>query len=200
MGLVYAAAFFLLAGELKDAITVLSTQVGDDQFAVAVARVYEGDDGPVLKEFIEDKLLPQAVREGNRWLATWAFWMLSKRDKAVRALIVSPLHPKCKSCRHKRFLSVAIVNHPYSFRSELKLISSRISLRYILLSVRPLHQNCNRSLSSQKIPLSSSSTNSSARNHCRLYAELPWSLPERSGSSSCIPRACTTAWGAICLH
>ena len=28
--------------------------------------------------------------EGNRWLATWAFWMLGRRDMAVRALI-SPL-------------------------------------------------------------------------------------------------------------
>ena len=58
------------------------------QLAIAVARVYEGDGGPVLKEFIEKKILPQALLEGNRWLATWAFWMLFQRDKAVRALIV----------------------------------------------------------------------------------------------------------------
>lgn len=84
----YAAAFFLLAGNLKDAVSVLSHQMGDYQLAIAVARVYEGDEGPVLREFLEQKILTQAAMEGNRWLATWAFWMLSKRDKAVRALVV----------------------------------------------------------------------------------------------------------------
>ena len=59
------------------------------QLAIAVARVYEGDDGPVLKEYLENNVLPKAVVDGNRWLATWAFWMLGKRDRAVRALVVS---------------------------------------------------------------------------------------------------------------
>jgi hypothetical protein len=74
---------------LKDAVNILSNQLGDTQLAIAVARVYEGDNGPVLAEFLTEKVLPQAAEEGNRWLATWALWMLGKRDKAVRALIVS---------------------------------------------------------------------------------------------------------------
>ena len=84
----YAAAFFLLADCLKDAVNVCINQLDDIQLAIAVARVYGGDDGPVLREILEDKVLPQAARDGNRWLATWAFWMLNQRDKAVRALIV----------------------------------------------------------------------------------------------------------------
>jgi hypothetical protein len=86
----YAAAFFLLADHLQDAVSVLSNQLEDIQLAIAVARVYEGDDGPVLTAFLKEKVLPQAAREGNRWLATWAFWMLGKRDNAVRALVVRP--------------------------------------------------------------------------------------------------------------
>jgi hypothetical protein len=86
----YAAAFFLLADHLQDAVCVLSNQLNDVQLAIAVARVYEGDDGPVLRQFLKDKVLPRAAREGNRWLATWAFWLLKKRDSAVRAL-VTPL-------------------------------------------------------------------------------------------------------------
>lgn len=70
-------------------MSVLSNQLNDVQLAIAVARVYEGDHGPVLKEFLEDKMLPDATIMGNRWMATWALWMLGKRDKAVRALIVS---------------------------------------------------------------------------------------------------------------
>ncbi|QDS72950.1 hypothetical protein FKW77_008419 [Venturia effusa] len=105
----YAAAFFLLGGNLKDAVTILSNQLGDTQLAIAVARVYEGDDGPVLAEFLAEKILPQAAEGGNRWLATWALWMLGKRDKAVRALI-SPLSnvispPETPNLQSKSFLT-----------------------------------------------------------------------------------------------
>lgn len=86
----YAAAFFLLADHLLDAMTVLHNQLGDTQLAIAVGRVYGGDDSPILLNFLRDKILPQAAREGNRWLATWAFWLLNKRDSAVRSL-VTPL-------------------------------------------------------------------------------------------------------------
>lgn len=62
--------------------------MNDPQLAIAVARVYEGDDGPVLRNFLEEKVLPLAVKEGNRWLVTWAYWMLRRKDFAVRALVV----------------------------------------------------------------------------------------------------------------
>lgn len=78
----------MLAGNLKDAVNVCSHQLNDIQLAIAIARVHEGDDGPVLQELLEEKVLPQAAIDGDRWLATWAFWMLKRRDKAVRALIV----------------------------------------------------------------------------------------------------------------
>ncbi|KAL8950590.1 MAG: hypothetical protein Q9183_007514, partial [Haloplaca sp. 2 TL-2023] len=84
----YAAAFFLLAGNLQDAVNVCLHQMRDLQLAVAIARVYEGDDGLVLRTLLEDKVLPQAALEGNRWLATWAFWLLGKRAMAVQSLIM----------------------------------------------------------------------------------------------------------------
>lgn len=58
------------------------------QLAIAVARVYEGDDGPVLRKLLRDDVLQMAAQQGNRWLASWAFWMLGRRDMAVRALVV----------------------------------------------------------------------------------------------------------------
>lgn len=63
--------------------------MGDIQLAIAITRAYEGDTGPVLREILEEKVLPLAASEGNRWMASWAFWMLGRRDMAVRALIVS---------------------------------------------------------------------------------------------------------------
>ncbi|KAL2144684.1 hypothetical protein VTI28DRAFT_8712 [Corynascus sepedonium] len=83
----YAAAFFLLADHLQDAVNVCLNQLKDLQLAIAVARVYEGDTGPVLRRLLQEEVLSIAAQEGNRWLASWAFWMLHRRDMAVRALI-----------------------------------------------------------------------------------------------------------------
>lgn len=85
----YAAAFFLLADNLAAAADVCINQLKDVQLAVAISRVYEGDEGPVLRKILHDDVLPLAAQEGNRWLASWAFWMLRRKDMAVRALIVS---------------------------------------------------------------------------------------------------------------
>ena len=85
----YAVAFFLLADNLASAVDVCLHQLEDLQLAVAVSRVYEGDGGPVLRKVLHDEILPLAAQGGDRWLASWAFWMLGRKDMAVRSLIVS---------------------------------------------------------------------------------------------------------------
>jgi len=105
----YAAAFFLLAGNLQGAVEVCANQLQDLQLAIAVARVYDGDESPTLRSLLEDRVLPQAALEGNRWLATWAFWMLGRRDMAVRALI-SPVFtlidtPETPNLQSRSYLS-----------------------------------------------------------------------------------------------
>lgn len=85
----YAAAFFLLGGSLKDAVSVCLRNLQDFQLAIALARVVEGDDnGPIFIDILKTTVIPIAFKEGNRWLASWAFWMLKRRDLAVRILIV----------------------------------------------------------------------------------------------------------------
>ncbi|OAA55964.1 WD repeat protein [Niveomyces insectorum RCEF 264] len=100
----YAAAFFLLADQLQDAVNVCLNQLQDLQLAITVARVYEGDQGPVFCKLLEEEVLSVAAQEGNRWLASWAFWMLQRKDMAVRALITpvytlieTPCSPDLKS-------------------------------------------------------------------------------------------------------
>ncbi|KAL1897565.1 regulator of (H+)-ATPase in vacuolar membrane [Ceratocystis pirilliformis] len=83
----YAAAWFLLGDCLQDAVSVCLKQLKDLQLAVAITRVYEGDNGPVLKKLLEEQVLPLAAEDGNRWLASWAFWMLQRKDMAVQTLI-----------------------------------------------------------------------------------------------------------------
>lgn len=89
ISLEYAASFFLLGGNLESAVEVCIHQIKDLQLAIAIARVYEGDGGPVLRKLLQDEVLSAAAQEGNRWMASWAFWMLGRKDMAVRALVVS---------------------------------------------------------------------------------------------------------------
>jgi len=85
----YAAAFFLLGGSLRDAVNVCTKQLGDFQLAVALARIVEqSSEGPVLQGILKDLVLPIAFELGNRWLGSWAFWLLHRRDLAVRILLV----------------------------------------------------------------------------------------------------------------
>ena len=87
----YAAAFFLLGDALSDAVNICLHQMKDLQLAITIARAYGGDDSPVLHRLIVDKVIPEAAETGNRWMASWAFWMINRRDKAVRSLI-SPVN------------------------------------------------------------------------------------------------------------
>lgn len=90
----YAAAFFILGGSLRDAVNVCLRQLNDFQLAIAVARVVErSDDGPVFRDILQNTVVPLAFRDGNRWLGSWAFWCLKRRDLSVRILIVSHLRP-----------------------------------------------------------------------------------------------------------
>jgi hypothetical protein len=83
----------MLAGSPKDAINVCLRQLDDWQLAVALARVVEGGtDGPLMRWILGETVIPLAFSGGHRWLATWAFWMLGRRDLAVRVLIVSRSH------------------------------------------------------------------------------------------------------------
>lgn len=85
----YAAAFFLLGNSLQDAVNVCLKQLEDFQLAIALARVVEqSNEGPILFGILNRTVLPHAFREGNRWLASWAFWLLHRRDLAVRIIIV----------------------------------------------------------------------------------------------------------------
>jgi len=73
-------------------VNVCIKQMGDFQLAIALARVGEnGDDGPILRDILLKTVIPLAFREGNRWLASWAFWILHRRDLAVQILL-TPLN------------------------------------------------------------------------------------------------------------
>ena len=79
----------MLSGCLKDAVAVCVKHLSDFQLAIALARVVEqSNEGPVFTDLLQNTVLPTAFKNGNRWLACWAFWMMRRRDLAVRILLV----------------------------------------------------------------------------------------------------------------
>ncbi|KAF8213200.1 WD repeat-containing protein [Mycena galopus ATCC 62051] len=116
----YAAAFFLLGGALQDAVKVCLKQLGDFQLAVALARVVEqSEEGPVLLGILNETVIPTAFREGNRWLASWAFWLLHRRDLAVR-ILVTPLEDVANS------LNITDIGDPHYDDPSLALLFSQL--------------------------------------------------------------------------
>ena len=83
----YAAAFFLLAEDAASATSLLASQCDDIMLAIAVARLYSGDESTVLRKLLEDRLMPQAKDKGDRWLMSWCHSILREKDEAAEALV-----------------------------------------------------------------------------------------------------------------
>jgi hypothetical protein len=107
----YAAAFFMLAGQPRDAIRICLRQMDDLEMAIMLARISDhrashpdsGERsileldrldserpvpvcGEMLREIIETTILPDAHKSGDRWLSHWAYWNLDQRGQAIRYL------------------------------------------------------------------------------------------------------------------
>lgn len=85
-----AASFFLLADSLKDSVNVICRQLKDIDLGIAVCRVYEGDNGPILAEFLTKEVLPTAIVDNDRWTTSYIYWKLRKQELAIKALITAP--------------------------------------------------------------------------------------------------------------
>ncbi|KAK1810500.1 regulator of (H+)-ATPase in vacuolar membrane [Friedmanniomyces endolithicus] len=83
----YAAAFFLLADDAASAVSLLAGQCGDAMLAIAVARLYSGDGSDVLRKLLEERLMPSAEKEGDRWLMNWCHSTLGEKREAAGALV-----------------------------------------------------------------------------------------------------------------
>ena len=84
----YAAAFFLLANDAASAIRILAGQCQDLPLAIAVARVYCDDGSPELMKFMEERVLPSARQEGDRWLLSWVHETMGHSHLAAQALVI----------------------------------------------------------------------------------------------------------------
>ncbi|KAF9350624.1 regulator of (H+)-ATPase in vacuolar membrane, partial [Mortierella sp. NVP85] len=80
----YAAAFFLLADKLQDAVNVCMKNLGDFQLAIAICRAYEQEErGPVLTQLLQGLLSTTT----DPWLLSLIHSMLGESLKAIRATL-----------------------------------------------------------------------------------------------------------------
>ncbi|KAI7875760.1 hypothetical protein K492DRAFT_136166 [Lichtheimia hyalospora FSU 10163] len=84
----YAAAFFLLADKLKDAVGVILKNLKDYHLAIAICRVYDGDNSPLLRDILTTHVLPHAIETNDRWLVSIVYTLLDEKREALRAMVV----------------------------------------------------------------------------------------------------------------
>lgn len=103
----HAAAFFLLAGALRDAIEVCLNKLNDIQLAMVIARLYEDDTSPPnLKRLLYEEILG-CDKDGNNadihkahpdpFLRSMALWILKDYAGSLNTLLltnVGSMHPQ----------------------------------------------------------------------------------------------------------
>lgn len=82
----YSAAWFLLAGSVKDAVSVCVRNVQDVDLALAVARICEGQRGPILEDLLKTNILQLAQEKGDRFLAFRCQELLGDAQQALDVL------------------------------------------------------------------------------------------------------------------
>ncbi|XP_045469484.1 dmX-like protein 2 isoform X5 [Harmonia axyridis] len=92
----HAAAFFLLAGNLKDAVEICINRLNDIQLAIIIIRLYEGDDN-MLKKLLYTEILG-CDEDGNNqdickahpdpFLRSMALWTLKDHQAALSTLLI----------------------------------------------------------------------------------------------------------------
>ena len=97
----HAAAFFLLADKLWDAVEVCVSRLGDMQLAFVITRLYEGDNGPVYRRLLKEcvlgtpaelsKSVPSSlVVSPDAFLRSMAHWLLQQYSGALETLLLAP--------------------------------------------------------------------------------------------------------------
>ncbi|KAI7828679.1 RAVE protein 1 C terminal-domain-containing protein [Gamsiella multidivaricata] len=80
----YAAAFFLLANRLQDAVNVCVKNLNDFQLAIAICRVYEPEErGPVLRQLLQDLVKTTT----DPWLLSLFYSMLGQPLNAIQVTL-----------------------------------------------------------------------------------------------------------------
>ena len=145
----HAAAFFLLAGSLKDAIEIIISKLDDIQLAILVGRLYEGvnDNNPPCVEMLLKKHVLGINEDTGAWdkgaahpdpfLRSIGFWIIRDYEASLSTLVQTGLgenHPKfCEDesvvLKKKAEVDPAVFNFYVYLRTHPLIMRQRVALR-----------------------------------------------------------------------
>ncbi|GMH22541.1 hypothetical protein Nepgr_024384 [Nepenthes gracilis] len=82
-----AISFFLLGGDTMSAVTVCAKTLGDEQLALVICRLVEGQGGPLERYLISKIILPSAIEKGDYWLCSVLEWVLGNYCQSLLILL-----------------------------------------------------------------------------------------------------------------
>jgi len=92
----HAAAFFLLANKLWDAVEVCVSRLHDLQLAFVIIRLYEGDGGPTYNRLLKENVLGipveskgSLVADSNPFLRSIAYWLTQQYSESLETLLAT---------------------------------------------------------------------------------------------------------------
>eukprot|EP01134_Creolimax_fragrantissima_P007867 CFRG7867T1 len=89
---VESAAFFLLAGNIRDAVSICVKNLKDMQMAVVVCRLYEGESGETMQWLLREHFLTKNEADRNIAMQSIGHWLLKDYPQALRCLFNEPWH------------------------------------------------------------------------------------------------------------
>ena len=142
----HAAAFFLLAGALKDAIEVVTTQLQDEQLAMVIIRLYEGEleaTPPTLKKMLYTTVLGRDEDGNNEevarlhpdpFLRSMAYWLMKEYSASLQTLMnADPLlatqHPAYDASKAAKNHSTITTADPSVFNFYIYLRTHPLLIR-----------------------------------------------------------------------
>ncbi|CAN8284476.1 unnamed protein product [Cochlearia groenlandica] len=99
-----AIGFFLLGGEASSAINVCVKNLHDEQLALVICRLVDGQGGALESNLIKKYILPSAVQRGDIWLASLLKWELGEYHQSILAMAGCLENPVTES-------SIVYTNH-----------------------------------------------------------------------------------------
>ncbi|PWA57155.1 transducin family protein / WD-40 repeat family protein [Artemisia annua] len=82
-----AVAFFLLGGDTASAMNVCTKTLGDEQLALVICRLLEGNGGPSEHHIVSKFLLPNAYENGEYWKSSFLEWGSGNYSKAFVSML-----------------------------------------------------------------------------------------------------------------
>ncbi|KAB7507520.1 DmX-like protein 1, partial [Armadillidium nasatum] len=139
----HAAAFFLLAGALKDAVEVALTKLNDEQLAFVITRLYEGElvtTPPTLQKLLYTRFLGCDENGSNQeiqnchpdpFLRSMSYWLTGKYNDSLNTLLISD---PALGCDHSEYKGEK-VQHT---QKDISSVDPTVFNFYIYLRTHPL--------------------------------------------------------------